>query len=157
MIAATPIIPAANGNTNVDHALAPGPRLPTLEAPFPLALAVCVPVELDAVDKADATSLLILLLKLLAFGRSVNDDIDASAVLVTSQVGKHNDVTLARSRKRPDEKLDSQLEAAAPVSVVVIPSLCTTTVWGVAVTISESRVSFVEIFMIDAADCIEVE
>lgn len=67
------------------------------------------------------------------------------------QNGKHDEVMLARSVERLFEKLDSQLDAAAPVKVVVVPSLTSTTVADDcerAAVASEAIMSSVEIFMV---------
>lgn len=87
-------------------------------------LALGTPDLDEAVTTAEDTSLRILLAKLLPFGTLVAD---APLLFVESQVGKHEEVTEARLDDRSDEKLLSQLEAAAPVSVVVTPLLTSTT------------------------------
>lgn len=163
--AAIPIIPAPNGNKIAGQPLDP-PMFPIVAALFPLALV--------AVDTADATALLILLARLLAFGVSVDsaDDTEALMLLakllplgtsvlaepsvldaaapsvVLEQNGKHDDDRGARLLERSDEKLDSQLDAAAPVSVVVTPSETATTDWETAVVARVRRASSIEIFML---------
>lgn len=89
----------------------------------------------EAVPTADDTSLRMLLARLLPLGTLV---VDAPLLFVESHVGKQEEVTDARLVDRSDEKLLSQLEAAAPVSVVVTPLLTSTTDW-VATSVASAR------------------
>lgn len=97
-----------------------------------------------SVDRADDTEALMLLAKLLPFGTSLRP------VVVELQNGKHEEVMLPSWVESWFEKLDSQLDAAAPVSVVVVPSLTSTTVaddCDMTAGTSEKRMSSGEIFM----------
>lgn len=159
IIAAAPSVPAPIDSQTRDHTFVSRAEDPILAAPFPLAVAELLLVEdtlllpavllglvvLVADASADVIALLILLAWLLAAESPVAD----ACPLLVSQNGKQDEVTDARLLERSDEKLDSQLKAAAPVKVVVIPLLTSTT------DCAEATVMYVKSAMLSCARIFE--